>query len=166
MKNFVLVIVLLSCFLIGFYIKKYYELRKTTYKKLCFFIEKLINCISYNNEKLDVFVHNERIETQGNFEKFLKIYEDYLFHKIDEITFEKEIKKVFNFLKVYELIELSRFLISIGGKTREEEIKGLNNYLFNLKEKRTLEIENYNKFGKLYFKLFIILGLALFIIFL
>ena len=70
MKNLLLSIILVCCFFVFLFIKKYFLLRKKFFNDFCTFIERLINNISYNNEKLTVFLNNEK-EKDSNFLKGL-----------------------------------------------------------------------------------------------
>ena len=165
MKSFILVIVLVCCFFIGYYIKKYYYLKKEFYKNLCMFIESLINNINFNNKKLNIFVSSEKDKLKGYFNNFLEIYEDYLTNRTTKEKFFLNFKKIFYFLNLQELNEVFAFLVCIGEKTKEEEIEFLNNNLIRLKEKSIKTKQSYDKYANLFLKLFIILGILIFIIF-
>lgn len=165
MKSFVLGVVLICCFLIGIFIKKYYFLRKEFYKNLNLFVENLINNINYDNKKLNIYVLSE-IESSGStYKKFLELFYAYLNNNTSKKKFYLEFKKTFYFLNTEETNNIVIFLTNIGGKTKEEEIEFLKNNLTRFKEKSNKTYENYNKFANLFLKLFIVLGFIIFIIF-
>lgn len=165
MKNLLLSLILICCFFIGYYIKNYYLNRKNFYFQIYYFIQSLINNISYNNIKLTAFVLNKKLDSTGNYKLFLVCFDKYLKNEITKEDFYKKLSKSLYFLNNLEVKVIIDFFTSIGEKTKDEELEYLNNFLHNLKQKtKTLE-ENYNKFANLYLKLFIILGIAIFIIF-
>lgn len=166
MKIFLLCIVLCCCTLLGFKIKEYFKRRQCFYQNFCSFCERLQNKISFNNQKINLILQEEIEQaTDKDFKKFLIIYLDYIKNSLNKDEFKQKLFKELCFLNKDEQIDFLSFLTNFGGLSKEEELGNISNYLLKFKNKLE-EIKNKNeKFSNLYFKLFLILGLTIFVIF-
>ncbi|MBQ3214362.1 MAG: hypothetical protein IJB10_05120 [Clostridia bacterium] len=165
MKIFLIIIIFLCCVLIGINIKSYFIKRKTFYQNLNFFCENLFNEISFNNQKLSIIVRNNFYNFNEDFNTILLSFEDFLLNKISKKDFEKSLNKNLYYLNKTEIKSLLNFLYSIGSQTKEEEIDKIKKFIKHINIPIKEENEKTKKYSTLYFKLFIVLGLAIAIIF-
>lgn len=130
------------------------------------FCQNIKTKISFSNEKLTLLIDEEISNClDKEFLSFLKIFEGYVSKQISKEEFELELKMILNFLKQNEFNFIFSFLKNIGGFYQDEEIEQLTNFEIWLQERLKDTINFNKKFLNVYFKLFIILGLMIFIIF-
>lgn len=165
MKIFFLVIAMSCCFLVGFLIKNSCKHKQLFFKDLTIFCEFIINNISASNEKINILLKQNFNEYDKDFNQFLYLYNDYINSTINKDEFFRKTKIKLYFLQQKEINELLCFFDNLGKLTKEEEIANISNkrvywqkILKNIEEKKIM-------LSNLYFKLFIILGLFLFIVF-
>ena len=166
MKLFLLFIVLICCFLIGFKIKNYFTARKTFFENLIIFCQNLKNKISYQNEKLELLIKEEsNFNNNKIFGEFLKVYSSYVKQSLNQIDFKNKLIQQLTFLKEEEINTIFNFVIKIGIGFQDEELENITNFE-NWSKKHLENITSFNKkFANLYLKLFLILGVMIFIIF-
>lgn len=166
MKIFLLCVILSCCILIGFKIKEYFKRRQNFYQNFCLFCERLQNKISYNNQKIKLILQEElEVVMDKDFKIFLLFYLDYNKNILSKEEFKQKLFKQFSFLNKDERQELFLFLVGFGRLSKEEELGNVSNYLLKFKKKlEESKIKN-EKYSNLYFKLFLILGLTIFVIF-
>lgn len=166
MKIFLLIIVLFCCFLIGFKIKKYFDIRKKFFEDLIFFCQNIKNKISYQNQKLGLVIADElSFNYSKTFLVFLKVFESFVNQNINKDDLKMFFESKLPFLKEDEKEAIYNFLLKTGSLFQEEELEQISNFEKWAKSHLSI-IEEFNKkFSNLYFKLFIILGAMIFIIF-
>ena len=165
MKNFLILIILICCCLVGINIKKYFIKRKSFYENLLNFCENILNEINFNNQKLILIIENNLNKYDNDFNNFLVLYKNLLLDKLSKIRFENKIKNIFNYLKPNETTLFFNFLYSVGTQTKDEEVEKFNNFFRSLNSKVKFENENFKKYSNLYLKLLIALGLIFVIVF-
>lgn len=166
MKIFLIIIIILCCFLIGINIKKYFLKRKQFYENIYIFCENLLNEISFNNQKLSLIIKNNFDNFNEDFNKMLFLFNEAILDKISKEEFKKKTCKIFYYLNKNEFNNLTKFLFSIGTQTKEEETDKVKNFINFIKTPLNTESEKVKRYSNLYFKLFIALGLVFAIIFL
>lgn len=166
MKIFLLIIVLICCILVAFKIKNYFKDRKVFFENLITFCQNIKNKISYQNEKLGLMIKDE---LNSNYDKgfleFLKEFQKYINQDIDKNNLKIVLAKKLNFLKDNEIDALFNYILKIGNSFQEEEIEHII-YFEKWANHQLEKINSFNsRFASLYFKLFVILGILIFIIF-
>ena len=165
-KIFLLCVIFCCCVLVGLKIKEYLKRRLKFYKNFCSFCETLKNKISFSNDKIASILIEQLQETNDvDFKKFLKVYLDYIQSNISKLEFQKKLSREICFLNKDEQTEVFTFLFNLGSFSKDEEISTISNYLTKISVKIIDLNLKYVKFSNLYLKLFIILGLMLFVIF-
>lgn len=163
MKLVLLLIVLVCCLLLGLGISKYYFVREKFYSDLCQFC-KLFNLkVSFSKEKLPTIITSSKSSCSDEFNKFLTEYEGFIQSNKDNKEFRN--CKCLYFLKSEEKQDIIEYFLSIGEMSATEEIeksKAKLSFYEELKQKCSNEK---NKFSTFYIKLFVILALFVFIIF-
>ncbi len=161
-KIFLLCVVLVCCISIGIKISKHYAIRERFYKDLCDYFKEYKLKVSYSKQKI-----LEIIDTSRNYGKefshFLMEYKRYITCEIDETLLTK--CNSLYFLNVEERKEVVDMFLSLGTMSKEEEMeKSRAGEIINSEKYNKCKIEK-SKFSSLYVKLFIILALFIFIIF-
>jgi len=164
-KNFLLAIVFLCVITIGVLIKNYYFKRQRFYISFSKFCENLIINILNNSDKLEKIILSNISYFESDFSLLLNIYLDYLKNLINEDKFKEQTNKLLNFLKKNEKEDVINFFLLLGNQTQDEEILKIRNFVNNLANLKQECIEKNKKFANLYFKLFLIFGLMIVIIF-
>lgn len=165
MRFFLLLTIFICCVIIGLLIKFYFIKRKNFYESLTVFSKNLKNNISFNNEKLNTIISKDINNYSKEFNEFLFIFNEYLKNKKTKIELKKDFENKLNFLSYEEKNILISFLFLLGTQTSEEEVSKINNFseiIEKTKEETIIKSKNYSN---LYFKLFLFLGLLIFIIF-
>lgn len=122
--------------------------------------------ISFQNEKI-IKIINSQIEaaTNKNFFNFLIVIKSFFNLEFSKYELKEELVKKCSFLKINDVDKIYKFFVDLGECFQEDELNKINHFKNWLKIK-TQELEDFNKkYATLYFKLFIILGAVLFIIF-
>lgn len=165
MKIFLLLLIFICCLIIGFLIKNYFIKRKEFYENLNIFCKNLSVNISFNNEKLKTIINNDINNYSKDFNEFLFVFDKYIKNNKSKIELKKDFENKLNFLSYDEKGILISFLFLLGTQTTEEEIVKINNFneIINKSKEETI-IKN-KKYSSLYFKLFLFLGMLIFIIF-
>lgn len=166
MKYFLLTVVIICCFLIGFKLRSYFQNRKIFFEKLTSFCQKLKTKISFQNEKMNLIIEQEIYSCNSkDFQTFLNIFKEYLQQEISKEELRKKLDKNLLFLKSEEIDTIYSLLINLGGYYQDEELEQISNFEEWLNGVLN-DIMSFNKkFLNVYFKLFIILGVMIFIIF-
>lgn len=164
--KFLLLILIFICFvLIGILIKNYFLRCKIFYENLYMFCNVLNLEISFKNEKLNLIIKNNTNKFSDGFVEILKIFNDFLNNKLTKKNCEKQIVKKLNFLSNEEISLFLAFVFSLGEKSKEEELELILNFKKEIEERKQKSIFNNKRYSNLYFKLFLIVGLMIFIIF-
>lgn len=166
MKVFLLFVIFFCCLLIGFSIKTYFKKRKNFYDNSVKFCEKVLSDISFKNEKLQLIINNSIAEFNDEFYDALFNFNLYLSNKISKTSFQNWFNKKLYFLSSYEKSNFLNFIFSLGSQTKDEEIEKILNYKELLKSLKDEVNKKNRKYSGLYFKLFVVLGLTICIIFL
>ena len=96
---------------------------------------------------------------------FLKVFESFVNQNINKDDLKMFFESKLPFLKEDEKEAIYNFLLKTGSLFQEEELEQISNFEKWAKSHLSI-IEEFNKkFSNLYFKLFIILGAMIFIIF-
>lgn len=158
MKYILLVIIVLICSYVGYGISKYYSRRTKFFQGLVLLFEKIKLEINFSQSKLisiltNFVVSNNDVKTlMQNFQKSLennqKLCEENLFKGIKILSQEEK-----NIIMSY-FQSLGKFDVLNQSKQIESEISDLRAF------QKNAEIEE-KKYASLYFKIGIILGLAI-----
>lgn len=164
MKFFLLIVVVLCCILIGILIKNHYKRRYDFYNDLCSFCDDTKVMISYTQDKLEEIISKYMVRCKKDFNKFLKNYQKFLKNEISKEEFI--LFKDNNFLKPNEKEDISNFFLELGKMAKEEEVEKLILSKLKFEDRKKILDEENKKYSNMYLKLFVVLGFALFIIFL
>lgn len=167
MKIILLAIVLICCFIIAIKIKSFFLIKHTFFKKLLFFCQNMQNSISYQKEKIVCIIDKEFNfnKSDKNFRVFLGILKRYFNCDLTRDEFKKILTQDLFFLNSIDIDVIYNFFISFGNSFQEEELNKINNFKHYLNSCLIKSDEFNKKYVSLYFKLFIIFGIMLFIIF-
>lgn len=146
----------------GLLISKYFHTRQKFFRELCQFCENLNLKISYSKTKLEEIIKKEM---QNASEEFALFLEQYLRFLMGEIAKEDFFCVKTRFLSSEERDGVFNFFASLGEMAKEEEMEKIS---FHKKtfEKISGECDkSTKKFSSLYFKLCIVFGLFLVVIF-
>jgi len=167
MKILLIIVICFCCFLIGLLIRRYYLNKQRFYK--CFYdcCNNIYLDISYGEDKLCNILNNYLETTSESIiTNFLKTYISYLRYNIDLQNFKNKSFNHLNFLDNNECNDIINFCTSLGNGSKDEELRKVNEFKDYIKRKESASSENNKKYSSLYFKLFIILGFMIGIIFL
>lgn len=163
MKIFLIFIVFSCCVAIGIAIKQYYLRRQDFYRDLFSFCQNTKVYISYSQTKLSEIIEKNSLNCRKDFLQFLQLFHNYLVGGITKEAFV-EITNLF-FLGKEEREEILSFFCELGNMAKEEELEKIDVNMRNFEEKSKKAQEDNKKFSSLYVKLFVVLGLAVIIIF-
>ena len=162
LKIFLLIVVLLCSFLAGQVITKHFYTRQKFYSSLCTFCENLNLKISYSKSKLEDIVKSQMERESG---EFVKLLGKYLAFIKNEESKEEFMNYKIRFLSNSERELVLDFFASLGEMAKEEEIEKIS-YHKKAFDKTSEECtESTKKFSSLYFKLCMVFGLFLVVIF-
>ena len=162
MKLLLISIVFVCCILIGLLIKQNYYIRQNFYKDTLSFCNYLKLNISCSKQKLLELSSLSNISCGREFQSLLDLYVEYLCGNISKQQFEEFKIKALTEVERQEVIS---FLCGLGQYLKEEEIENINLMISTFESKYNMCQHNNNKYSTLMLKLFAILGLVLFIIF-
>jgi len=129
------------------------------------FCDYVINNISASNEKINIILDKNYNLYKRDFSRVLNFYKAYLKKEIQFDEFLVKTKSNLLFLDSEEKNNVISFFKNLGFLTKDEEIANITNKRIYWNAKLNYFVNTKKKNGELYFKLFIILGLVLFIIF-
>ena len=129
MKYFLLTVVIICCFLIGFKLRGYFQNRKNFFEKLIAFCQKLKTKISFQNEKMNLIIEQEIYSCNNkDFQTFLNIFKEYLQQEISKEELRKKLDKNLFFLKSEEIDTIYNLLLNLGGYYQDEELEQISNF--------------------------------------
>ncbi len=163
MKIILIIVVFICCVFIGLKISQYYKKRKKFFNSLCSYCDNLKISISYSQEKLNNITQKFIKEQQDEFAKLLKDFEFFIQNKISENEF-RNCKELY-FLNKDEKEDIMCFFCSLGNMAKDEEIEKIEISTLKFQNYYKKVSDDYKKFSSLYLKLFIVIGLAVVIIF-
>lgn len=150
---------LIACY-IGVLIKKRYTQRQIFYKSANAFAKSLASELSTLKTPLPTFVKNYLQGKKGDFESVL---ERWLETSASLNKGDRDIFKI-SILKADEQMELQRFFQPLGKSVLSEQLAHITNFQ-KLFETRADDCEkDSKKLGNMYFKLCVLMGLALLLI--
>ena len=165
MKIFLILVVLISCILIGVFISNYYKKRKQFLSELLSFVLFLKTYVKYGSEKLIVVIDKFGMSSCNNFNVLIKKYKELIKNNIDKQEFEKFIDVELNFLKDNEKKMISEIFISLGSFDEICELNNLEIYKNTLENFVKISTNESNKFSPFAIKISLLVGSLLFIIF-
>lgn len=163
LKILLLLTIFVCCLLIGLGINNYYKKRKNFYCDLSNFCENCKVHISYANTKLGQIVEKMINEMGRDFGELLENFEKYTKNQIEKEEFFYRNK--LNFLNPSERKDVLDFFLKLGEFDKNEELEKIESSKINFDERKTKTSSDYKKFSSFYLKLFVIIGLAIVIIF-
>ena len=164
LKIILIAIVFACCTLIAFGVRRYYALRQSFYKDLTSFCSDLKLSIQGSNKKLITIIEECKEKYKGEFCLFLCHYEDYLLNRIPKDEFYLLTK--FEYLSTHEKLQICSFFDELGKLTYDEEIEKIVGSERIFQEYGSISTTEQKKYSSLYFKLFVVLGLLVCILFL
>ena len=163
MKIFLVLIIFICCVSIGLAIKQYYLRRQDFYRDLFSFCQNTKVYISYSQAKLSEIIEKNLLNCKKDFLYFLQLFHNYLAGNITKKDFISNSNLVF--LDNEEREEVLNFFCQLGNMAKEEELEKIEVNMQNFERKSRKSQEENKKFSSLYVKLFLVLGLAIIIIF-
>lgn len=162
MKYTFLIILVLSCILIGYIFSRKYRVRKDFFLSLVYLCQKFDIEINYSRERLkNIF---DSLEEKHK-SKLCGIDKNFISFINKEIKLDKDsLFKGINFLKENEKDIITMFFKTLGRSDVESQIKEIKNYQIKFDEMSNLAINENKKYGMLSLKLGIITGLLLIVI--
>ncbi|MDD4839800.1 MAG: stage III sporulation protein AB [Clostridia bacterium] len=148
--------------LIGIAVRRHYRQRHEIYFEICGFIVLLKNEISFLKTPLKAVINEFAEGRKGITVNALKKYSDDLDHgKIDNNYAETlELSP----LNIKEKNELAKFLRSLGKLPMKEQLGELANFEAKFSELEKKTAEESKRLGGMYFKLCVLLGIALMVV--
>ena len=161
----ILVAIVFSCFLlIALGVRRYYNSRQNFYKDLTSFCSDLKLSIQSSNKKLITIIEESKEKYKGEFCLFLCHYEERLLNHISKDEFYYLTR--FEYLSLLERRQICSFFDELGRLTYDEEIEKIVNSERVFEEQKRVCSTEQTKYSSLYFKLFVVLGLLVCILFL
>ena len=162
MKLLLLSTIFVCCVLIGLYIKQYFVSKQYFYYDLLSFCDYIKLNISSSKQKLSTIIAKHKDNYHKDFSMLLDNYIEYIRGTISQQEFNKVNIKPLN---EEEGQEVKYFLSDLGGLLREEEIENIALKRNVFESKHICCQQNTSKYSSVILKLFIMLGLVFFIIF-
>ena len=162
MKLLLLSTIFVCCVLIGLYIKQYFVSKQNFYYDLMSFCDYIKLNISSSKQKLSAIIVARKDNYHKDFSMLLDNYMEYIRGTISQQEFNKVNIKPLN---EEEGQEVKCFLLNLGGLLREEEIENIALKRSIFESKCISCQQNTSKYSSVILKLFIMLGLVFFIIF-
>ncbi len=152
---------LISCYF-GLLIKRRYKSREDFYVRSVAFIKHLKSEISLKKTPIPDIVDNFINGQKGEFDRVLK-------ESIAEIKDGKDYQTVYDkvgisILKAEEKKEIISFLCALGKSTLDDQLSLINSYNITFEQRRDKCAKDSKQLGSMYFKLCVLLGLAIILI--
>ena len=149
MKLFLLIVLLVLFIILGIFVYMKYYYKYLVYKDMVYLCKMLKNNISFNKNTIDNLLQS----AEKNISSFTK-----------NVIKQKSLDKKSFVLTKEEMLVIEGFIASLGYGDIKYEINNLSYYENEFNEKKTTSKELLNKDGKMYLKLIVGVGLAIFII--
>ncbi len=152
-------LIAIACVLIGMAIRRHFNLRRDAYATICDFAAFLTGEISYLKTTVPVAIGEFVKGRKGSVAVALNQYAEAL--RLG--TAENFVPDVSGF-KDGEKKEFARFLKSIGTKPLGETLSEIKRYSLAFEELKAKSDNDAKKLGSMYFKLLVLVGLAVMLI--
>ncbi len=152
---------LISCY-IGLLVKRRYKSREAFYTRSVAFIKYLKSEMTLKKTPIPDVVDNFTSGQKGDFDRMLK-------ECIDEIKAGNDYQTIYDkvgisALKAEEKKEIVSFLCALGKSTLDDQLSLINAYNLTFEQRRDKCAKDSKQLGSMYFKLCVLLGLAIILI--
>lgn len=152
---------LCSCY-IGLVIKRRYAAREKFYKSLCEFLTVAASELSFRKTPIPEIASKFLYGRKGEFEKTL---EEYLRLAKEGADYDRMLKTLEpQYIKLEEKKELITFLSTLGKTALDDQLSNVARAQKSFSAKSETLAKESKKLGGMYFKLFVLLGLAIIVI--
>lgn len=163
MKYFLIVFLFGVCLFVGYLVSSKYRQRSTFFKSLVIICQKLNVEISFSRERVKTLLSSFDEQTKKN---LCGLTDNYLALIDKESPLDKEsLFKNIKFLKEDEKDLIFLFFRSLGRSDVDSQSKELSNFEKRFEDLVTTSAEENKKYGKLSFKLGVMAGLLVVILF-
>lgn len=146
---------------IGLVIKRRYADREKFYSSLCQFLDSAVSELSFRKTPVPQIADNFCSGRKGEFEKFIK---EYVALAKEGKSYEQMLEKLQpQHIKPDEKKEILTFLCTLGKTSLDDQLKNVNRAQAIFSQKRDELAKENKKLGGMYFKLCVLLGLAIII---